>query len=145
MADGCGGSGPSPPAVLHSDIEPRPIPTIVSASALMPSKTTAPAAPKEPEQTFESALGRLEQIVEEMEADRLPLEDLLQRYEEGTRLVKVCQEKIEAAERRIEIITRGAAGKPQLSTFEAAPPPPANPSALAPKSPPGANQDVSLF
>lgn len=109
----------------------------------MPSKSNSSA--KEPEQTFESALGRLEQIVEEMEADRLPLEDLLQRYEEGTRLVKVCQEKIEAAERRIEIITRGAAGKPQLSPFEAAAPAAANAPAAAPKAQPGANQDVSLF
>jgi exodeoxyribonuclease VII small subunit len=108
----------------------------------MPSKSSA-AANKEAEQTFESSLGRLEQIVEEMEADRLPLEDLLQRYEEGTRLVKVCQDKIEAAERRIEIITRGASGKPQLTAFE-----PAAPSSTAPVTPkaaPGANQDVSLF
>lgn len=110
----------------------------------MPSKPAAATA-KEPEQTFETALGRLEQIVEEMEADRLPLEDLLHRYEEGTRLVKVCQEKIEAAERRIEIITRGAGGKPQLTPLESAAPSPADPPSAAPKGKPGANQDVSLF
>ena len=108
----------------------------------MPSKPNHAA--KEPEQTFENALGRLEQIVEEMEADRLPLEELLQRYEEGTKLVKVCQEKIEAAERRIEIITQGPGGRPQLSAFEPAAPSSAPTPATAPKAQPGANQDVSL-
>jgi exodeoxyribonuclease VII small subunit len=79
----------------------------------MPSKPS-----KEPDQSFETAIDRLEQIVEEMESDRLPLEQLLARYEEGTRLVKVCQEKLDDAERRIEIITRNAGGKPQISEFD---------------------------
>jgi exodeoxyribonuclease VII small subunit len=56
------------------------------------------------EPTFESALERLEHIVEEMEGDRLPLEELLGRYEEGTNLVKVCQQRLSAAEKRIELI-----------------------------------------
>lgn len=73
---------------------------------------------KDSEQTFESAITRLEEIVEEMESDKLPLEQLLVRYEEGTRLAKVCQEKLDSAEKRIEIIARGAAGKPQLVEFE---------------------------
>lgn len=75
---------------------------------------------KESDQTFETAINRLEQIVEEMESDKLPLEQLLVRYEEGTRLAKVCQEKLDSAEKRIEIIARGASGKPQLVEFEGA-------------------------
>ena len=90
--------------------------------------------PKEPEHTFETAIERLERIVEEMESDKLPLEDLLTRYEEGTKLVKVCQEKLDSAERRIEIITRNAAGKPQLNEFEPTTAP-STPSAEAPISP----------
>jgi exodeoxyribonuclease VII small subunit len=70
--------------------------------------------------TFESAVGRLEQIVAQMEADTLPLEDLLTRYEEGLKLVKFCTEKLDAAEKRIEIITRDAGGKPKLVEFEPA-------------------------
>ncbi len=77
----------------------------------------------ETERSFETAIERLETIVEEMESDKLPLEQLLTRYEEGTKLVKVCQEKLESAEKRIEIITRNAAGKPQLKDFEVTPPP----------------------
>ncbi|MEY2599520.1 MAG: Exodeoxyribonuclease 7 small subunit [Verrucomicrobiota bacterium] len=74
---------------------------------------------KTTEPTFESALERLEQIVEEMEGDRLALEDLLSRYEEGTRLVKVCQHRLDAAEKRIELITRDASGEVRLVAIEA--------------------------
>lgn len=81
----------------------------------MGQKQTASEPPK---QTFETAIERLERIVEEMEGDNLPLEQLLDRYEEGSRLVKVCQEKLEAAEKRVELITRGPAGKPQVAPFE---------------------------
>jgi len=74
-----------------------------------------------PEPSFENALDRLESIVDEMESGELPLEDLLVRYEEGIKLVKFCSEKLQSAEKRIEIITREA-GKPQLAEFDAAPP-----------------------
>src|ERR1700753_2877782 len=81
----------------------------------MPTKS--PSA-KSTEENFESAMSRLESIVTEMESDKLPLEDLLKRYEEGVKLVKVCEEKLAAAEKRIEIITRDAAGAPQIEEFE---------------------------
>lgn len=58
-------------------------------------------AAKATEPSFEEALGRLESIVETMEAGDLPLEQLLSRYEEGTRLVKFCQDRLAAAELRI--------------------------------------------
>jgi exodeoxyribonuclease VII small subunit len=47
---------------------------------------------------FEEALKKLEGLVEAMESGDLPLETLLARYEEGTRLVKICQEKLAEAE-----------------------------------------------
>jgi exodeoxyribonuclease VII small subunit len=74
--------------------------------------------PSKSETTFESALERLEQIVEEMEGDKLPLEELLGRYEEGTRLVKICQERLSSAEKRIELITKNAAGSAELAPFD---------------------------
>ncbi|HWB59940.1 MAG TPA: exodeoxyribonuclease VII small subunit [Chthoniobacteraceae bacterium] len=74
---------------------------------------------KREEPSFETAIGRLESIVEEMESDKLPLEDLLQRYEEGVKLVKICSEKLQAAEKRIEIITRDAGGRAKAVPFEA--------------------------
>ena len=75
-------------------------------------------AQKEPVPNFESALEKLESIVHSMESGQLPLEELLARYEEGTRWIRFCQEKLADAEKRIEVISRSAAGKPQLSEFD---------------------------
>ena len=81
------------------------------------------ATPKKPEPTpsFEGAMNRLEEIVEEMESGKMMLEELIIRYEEGMKLVKVCQERLASAEQRIEIITRNNAGKPVVKDFEPAP------------------------
>ncbi len=106
----------------------------------MPAKNTSP---KTPEQSFESALERLERIVDEIEGDRLPLEQLLERYGEGTELLKACQEKLEVAEKKIEMITRDAAGKPSLVPFV---PNAIEPPAAAASRPPSEGiGDVSLF
>ncbi|HEX4638447.1 MAG TPA: exodeoxyribonuclease VII small subunit [Chthoniobacterales bacterium] len=82
----------------------------------MSSKTKAPAT----ELNFEKAMDRLEAIVEQMEGGKLPLEDLIVRYEEGMNLVKVCQERLTSAEQKIEIIARNSAGKPVVKDFEPA-------------------------
>jgi exodeoxyribonuclease VII small subunit len=67
---------------------------------------------------FEDALKKLEGIVEAMESEELPLEALLARYEEGTRLVKVCQEKLAEAELKIRQLEKNAAGEMKLKPFE---------------------------
>ena len=81
----------------------------------MSSKTK----PREAELNFEGAMDRLEKIVEQMESGKLPLEDLIVRYEEGMNLVKVCQERLANAEQKIEMIARNSAGKPVVKEFEA--------------------------
>jgi exodeoxyribonuclease VII small subunit len=67
------------------------------------------------ELSFETAMERLEKIVEEMESSKLPLEELLERYEEGIRLVGVCNQRLAGAENRIETLNRAANGRPQPS------------------------------
>ena len=67
---------------------------------------------------FEEALNKLEGIVDAMEADDLPLETLLARYEEGARLVKICQEKLAEAEVKIQQLEKTAAGELKLKQFE---------------------------
>ena len=67
---------------------------------------------------FEEALKKLEAVVDAMEADDLPLETLLARYEEGARLVKVCQEKLAEAEVKIQQLEKNAAGELKLKPFE---------------------------
>ena len=59
---------------------------------------------------FEDALKKLETIVESMESDELPLETLLARFEEGTRLSQVCQAKLAEAELKIQQLEQNAAG-----------------------------------
>lgn len=51
--------------------------------------------------TFEEATAQLEAVVKAMESDQIPLEELIQRYEEGTRLVQVCAARLDDAEQRI--------------------------------------------
>ena len=74
--------------------------------------------PREAEPNFEGAMDRLEKIVEQMESGKLPLEDLIVRYQEGMNLVKVCQERLAKAEQKIEIIARNSAGKTIVKDFE---------------------------
>ena len=66
---------------------------------------------------YEEALKKLEGIVEAMESEDLPLEALLARYEEGTRLVKICQEKLGEAELKIRQLEKDAAGEMKLKSF----------------------------
>ena len=74
--------------------------------------------PRETGVNFEGAMDRLEKIVEQMESGKLPLEDLIVRYEEGMNLVKICQERLANAEQKIEIITRNSDGKAVVKEFE---------------------------
>ena len=48
----------------------------------------------------------------------MPLEALLAKYEEGTRLVKICQEKLAEAELKIQQLEKGASGEMKLKSFE---------------------------
>jgi exodeoxyribonuclease VII small subunit len=71
--------------------------------------------PMEAEISFETAMERLERIVAEMESSKLPLEELLVRYEEGIRLIGVCNKRLTCAESRIETLSRAADERPQPS------------------------------
>jgi exodeoxyribonuclease VII small subunit len=63
---------------------------------------------------FEEALKKLETIVTAMEGEDLPLEALLAKYEEGTRLAKACQDKLAEAELKIQQLEKTAAGEIKL-------------------------------
>jgi exodeoxyribonuclease VII small subunit len=70
------------------------------------------------EQTFESSLAALEKIVRELERGDLPLEESLQLFEQGVRLSRECQERLNQAERRIELLLRDSEGRPVLAPFD---------------------------
>jgi exodeoxyribonuclease VII small subunit len=69
--------------------------------------------------TFEQAIQRLEKTVADMESAELPLEDVLKKYEEGTRLVRFCSQKLEEAEKKIELLARKSDGTVDLQPFQA--------------------------
>jgi exodeoxyribonuclease VII small subunit len=79
-------------------------------------------APETPstEASLERALGRLEEIVGEIEKTPPPLETLIERYEEGMKLLRTCRDRLDAAEKRIEIVGRDARGNAVLEPFEEA-------------------------
>ena len=56
------------------------------------------------EMNFEQALARLEEIVRALESGNVPLEDLIKLYDEGSKLVKNCTEKLNAAEEKVKIL-----------------------------------------
>jgi len=67
--------------------------------------------------SLESAMERISEIVTSMEDGNLSLEKLIDSYEEGIELVKACQEKLDAAEKRIQVIARDARGTVLLKEF----------------------------
>ena len=99
--------------------------------------------PREAELNFEGAMDRLEKIVEQMESGKLPLEDLIVRYEEGMNLVKICQARLANAEQKIEIIARNSAGKSIVKDFE--PTPETTGQAAVTDESEDANDEIKLF
>ena len=75
---------------------------------------------------FESSLERLEEIVRRLEEGDLPLDESLRLFEEGVGLTRACAARLDEAERRIEVLGRGAGGEPTLSPLD---PPGAAPGA----------------
>jgi exodeoxyribonuclease VII small subunit len=67
---------------------------------------------------FEDALQRLEQIVDQLEAGDLPLEDSLKVFEEGVALARRCAKYLEEAEKRIELLTKDESGLLTIELFE---------------------------
>jgi exodeoxyribonuclease VII small subunit len=68
--------------------------------------------------SFEGQLASLERIVRELERGDLPLEQSLELFEQGVKLSRECQERLNEAERRIEVLLRGGDGAPVAVPFE---------------------------
>ena len=68
--------------------------------------------------SFEEGLDKLEAIVEEMESGDLKLDVLVDRYEEGSKLLVQCDKKISEAEMKIEILRNKDASDPQFKDFD---------------------------
>lgn len=75
------------------------------------AKSSAPSS-------FEAQLTTLERIVRELERGDLPLEQSLDLFEQGVKLSRDCQERLNEAERRIEVLLRGGDGVTVAAPFE---------------------------
>jgi exodeoxyribonuclease VII small subunit len=70
------------------------------------------------EMTFESSLRELERIVGELEAGDLALERSLELFEQGVRLSRECQKRLDEAERKVEILLKGNDGSYSPAPFD---------------------------
>jgi exodeoxyribonuclease VII small subunit len=70
------------------------------------------------EKNFESALEELEGVVEQLETGELPLEESLGAFERGVGLVVYCNQKLNEAEKRIEMLVRDKEGKMQFKVLD---------------------------
>ena len=66
---------------------------------------------------FEKAFQQLEKIVQRLESEELPLDESLQLFEEGIRLSRFCNQKLEEVEKKIELILADAKGQPKVEPF----------------------------
>ena len=63
-----------------------------------------------PKERFEDALNKLEKIVSKLEEGDIPLEESLKLFEEGIRLSGFCNQKLDEAEKKVEILLKGKNG-----------------------------------
>lgn len=70
------------------------------------------------EKSFEGSLEELEQIVRQLEGGDLPLDRSLDLFEQGVRLSRECQKRLDEAERKVEILLRGNDGVYKAAPFE---------------------------
>ena len=68
--------------------------------------------------SFDKALAQLEKIVQDMEGGALPLEKMMEQFEEGMRLIALCSVKLNEVEKKIELMVKKD-GKIVTAPFEA--------------------------
>ncbi len=73
---------------------------------------------EENKKTFEESLNELEKIASDLERGDLNLEDSIKKFETGMKLSKECSEKLENAEKRINILVQNENGELKEENFE---------------------------
>ena len=77
----------------------------------MARKKNETGDPSADETSFEQALAELEAIVAAMEEEQLPLEELVARYEKGSKLLARCETVLASARKRLQTISAQAAAE----------------------------------
>lgn len=73
----------------------------------------------EKKKNFETSLNDLEKIVRKLEDGDLSLEESLKLFEDGVKLSRECQERLNSAERRIEVLLKDSNGEIALQNLDA--------------------------
>ncbi|MBQ7474076.1 MAG: exodeoxyribonuclease VII small subunit [Oscillospiraceae bacterium] len=68
--------------------------------------------------SYEQAVSRLGEIVENLEKGNMPLSHSLSLFEEGTALIKYCSELLDKAEQKVVMLKKGPDGAPIELPFE---------------------------
>jgi len=71
-----------------------------------------------PKEKIEEALNKLEKMVSKLEEGDIPLEESLKLFEEGIRLSRFCNQKLDEAEKKVEILLKGKNGILKAHPFE---------------------------
>lgn len=66
--------------------------------------------PAKKEISFEEALSELQAVTERLQEGKVPLEQSLSLYERGMELVKICNARLDSAEKRVSAVTVGEKG-----------------------------------
>lgn len=67
--------------------------------------------------SFEQSLERLDKIVKDLEQGEAPLDEALELFDEGAKLIKSCGKKLDIAEQRVKKLVKGPDGEPQEAEF----------------------------
>jgi exodeoxyribonuclease VII small subunit len=72
------------------------------------------------ESSFEENLKELEEILQQLEQGELPLETALAKFEAGMRLIRLCNQQLDAVDRKVEILLRDEDGNLIAKPFQGA-------------------------
>lgn len=81
------------------------------------SKTAESSITVDPDLPFEKALARLETLIQGMDSDQVPLDDLIKNYEEGISLYEICEKRLDEAQGRIDLIRKKRDGTVALQAM----------------------------
>ncbi|RZA07934.1 MAG: exodeoxyribonuclease VII small subunit [Proteobacteria bacterium] len=70
------------------------------------------------EEKFEVTLEKLQGLVRELESGDISLEDSIKKFEQGMSLARSCQERLNSAEQKIEILLKADKSGVSTSPFE---------------------------
>jgi exodeoxyribonuclease VII small subunit len=76
------------------------------------------AETREPEESYDAIVARLERVVGELESGQLTLEQSIEKFAQGVKLARDASRKLDEAERRVEMLVRSADGDEEAVPFE---------------------------